>query len=498
MTKKDMRLQFSGYMIFAAKMVSVATALIFQYWVAHAVNKVEYDLWFNITDLTGYFTLLAGVLPFWVMRFATRDKEGAIKTGIIANLGTSAIASVVWLISIPVILSALGINTTYLPVYFLASLQIVELYSTSALEASLQARIPQTIGYGLIIQQIIRVTVGYVLIFQFGQLLMGAVAATISGCAVQLVYYFKLIAPELKQKIRMDYIREWLKGSVGNIYNVVGNQMAVYIFIMLFAYGGEGARGKLGAASIIVNVITYSSFLAYALYPKLLAERKCEDITICLKMVLMFAVPLTAGAIALANSYVSILRPEHADAGPVLVVLALDSLLVVVTSLFAIVLFGFETIDEEAKISLRQLVRSRMFIAFSLPYLHSAISLPSAFYILTNFAQGQPLQAALCVAIINLTARLATFSIQYSVARKATTISIPWKNIAKYVLAASAMAITLYLAPHPAGRALTLMETAGVFLETVAGGAIYIALLMLIDKEARRIPKEILREFRKR
>jgi hypothetical protein len=97
-----------------------------------------------------------------------------------------------------------------------------------------------------------------------------------------------------------------------------------------------------------------------------------------------------------------------------------------------------------------------------------------------------------------LTARLATFSIQYSVARKAATISIPWKNIAKYVLAASAMAITLYLAPHPAGRALTLMETAGVFLETVAGGAIYIALLMLIDKEARRIPKEILREFRKR
>ena len=146
MTKKDMRLQFSGYMRFAAKMLSVATALIFQYWVAHAVNKVEYDLWFNITDLTGYFTLLAGVLPFWVMRFATRDKEGAIKTGIIANLATSAIASVVWLISIPVILSALGINTTYLPVYFLAALQIVELYSTSALEASLQARIPQTIG----------------------------------------------------------------------------------------------------------------------------------------------------------------------------------------------------------------------------------------------------------------------------------------------------------------------------------------------------------------
>jgi len=54
------------------------------------------------------------------------------------------------------------------------------------------------------------------------------------------------------------------------------------------------------------------------------------------------------------------------------------------------------------------------------------------------------------------------------------------------------------LAPHPAGRALTLGETAGVFLETVAGGAIYIALLLLIDKEARKIPKEILGELRRR
>jgi hypothetical protein len=42
---------------------------------------------------------------------------------------------------------------------------------------------------------------------------------------------------------------------------------------MLFTYGGETARSNYGAAAQIANIITYSSFLAFALYPKPLAEK---------------------------------------------------------------------------------------------------------------------------------------------------------------------------------------------------------------------------------
>jgi hypothetical protein len=65
LSKKDLRLEYSGYVIFAAKMVSVATGLVFQFMVARALNKTEYDLYFNaLTDVAGIFALLAGVLPF--------------------------------------------------------------------------------------------------------------------------------------------------------------------------------------------------------------------------------------------------------------------------------------------------------------------------------------------------------------------------------------------------------------------------------------------------
>ncbi|MGC9346099.1 MAG: hypothetical protein ACP5ER_04845, partial [Candidatus Bathyarchaeales archaeon] len=65
MTKNQIRLQYSGFIIFAARMLSIATGLAFQLMIARTTTKPEYGIWFNINDVQAYFTLLAGVLPFW-------------------------------------------------------------------------------------------------------------------------------------------------------------------------------------------------------------------------------------------------------------------------------------------------------------------------------------------------------------------------------------------------------------------------------------------------
>jgi len=452
-------------------------------------HELEYDLWFNVNDVVMYFTLLAGVLPFWAMRFVAREKEGAVKTGVVANLIISIIATLIYIPLVPVIISALGISEKYILMYFLIAVQIVELYSLSIFEACLQAKIPQTIGYGLLVQQFGKVILGYVFIIQLQQPLLGAVLATIAAFLIQIGYYFKLLANELKQKIRWEYMKEWLKGSMANIYNVVGNQIAMYIFIMLFAYGGDGARGRYGAAVQIANVITYSAFLAFALYPKLLIQRRSEDITLSLKMVLMFAIPMTAGAIALSNSYIIILKEEYRDAGPVLIILAIDAFVATVSGLFNSVLFGVERFDEKAKISFNELAKSRLFVTFSLPYVHSAITLPTAFYVLTTYASNQPFRAALYVSIINFSARLAMFLVLYAIVRKMIKIGTPWRSIVKYVFASAAMVAFLVTIPPSTKLSSTLGATA-------VGGIIYSALLMLIDKEVRMLTITAWREIK--
>jgi len=489
LARNEIRLQYSGFVIFLAKIISVGTGLIFQFIVARTTSDAEYGIWFNINDIATYFTLLAGILPFWAMRFISRNKEGALKTGIIANFLISALAAAIYLPAVPLIASALDISQTYLVSYFLVALQIMELYSVSALESSLQARMPQAIGYGLLVQQFFKIIVGYVFIIELQQPILGAVLATILAFVVQIAYYVKLVADEFRQRIRWEYVREWFKGSVANIYNVVGNQIASFIFIMLFQYGGKEARATYGAAAQVTGVINHATFLAYALYPKLLAERKSEDITVSLKMVLMFAIPMTVGAIVLSDSYIVLLKPDYAGAWSVLIALAIDAFIAALSGFFSSVLLGVETVDEKAKISFRQLAKSRLFIAFSLPYLHSLITIPTAFYILTFYVQNMPVEASLCVSIINAVGRFAMLVVLFAIVRKMIKIEIPWRNIAKYVFATAVMATVLFIIPHPTRISLILAATG-------FGGLIYLVLLMAIDREARTLPRTILHELK--
>lgn len=502
MAKSDIRLQYSGFVIFAAKMLSVMTGLIFQFMVAWSTTDTQYDIWFNVNDVLAYFTILMGVAPFWVMRFVARGKEGSAKTGFVTNLAVSAISTAIYLAFIPFVLPMLGISGDFLPIYLIASLQIVELYSLTLFEGCLQATSPHSIGYGLLVQQFGKVALGYVLIVQMGQPLIGALVATIVAISIQLFYYVQLLAGQFKQKIQWGYIKQWVKGSIANIYNVIGVQITAYVFIMLYDMGGAGARGRYGAAATITNVISYSSFLAFALYPKLLADKKREDITTALKMVLMFAIPMTVVAVVMADSYITLLRQDYPDASIILVVSALDVLLGVTINIFSAVLYGMERLDQDEKISFKAIVKSKLFIAFSLPYIKSAITLPLTYFVLTTYAFNQPLQAAFYVSIILLISRCVSFAILYTLARKSTKIGIPWKSISKYVLASAVMAAVLFLLPHPAGVPDTattmeiLFNIGQVLVLTGIGAAVYLVIVMAIDKEARMLPKSMLQEVR--
>ncbi|MEM2912221.1 MAG: hypothetical protein QW146_06935 [Candidatus Bathyarchaeia archaeon] len=489
MTKNEIRLQYSGFVIFAAKMLSIATGLAFQLMIARSATTHEYGIWFNISDITAYFTILAGVFPFWALRFTARAKQGAIKTGLATNLTLSTVAALAYLLLTPLITSTLDISQKYVFLYLLASAQIVEVYILNALESCLQAKMPHTVGYGLLLGEICKITLGYMLIIRLQLSLLGALTSMIIGVAVQLAFYSKLLAEELKEKVEWTYVKEWTKGSVANIYYVIGNQIAAFIFIMLFTYGGEAARGNYGAAAQIASIVTYSSFLAFALYPKLLAEKSSQDISISLKTVLMFAIPMAAGILAIPDSYLTILKGEYKEAWPILMVLAIDALIAATSTTFSFILYGFERVDEKAKISFRELVKSPLFIAFSLSYIHSAITLPTTFYVLKSYTQNQPLSSALSVAIINSATRFAMFLILYAMVCRITKIKIPWKNILKYVFASAIMAMVLYTIPHPTRIYLTLSVTA-------LGGIIYFAILMIIDKEARMLTESVWQEIK--
>ena len=491
MTKKPIRLQYSGFVLFGAKMLSVATSMIFALLIIRNTTEEQYGIWSNVFDLAAYFMLLATALPFWSGRFVARGKEGALKTGFVANLIVALISVGIFIPLVPAITFALNVSEAYLAIYFIASVQIIELYLINALEAGLRAEKPQAIGYGLLIAEVCKLVLAYVLIIKFQEPLLGAIIGLVTAVFIQILYYMKVLSDDFDQKIQWRYVREWLKGSIINIYYLIGAQIAAILFILLFVFGGAASRGEYSAATTIASIISYSIFLSFALYPKLLAENSLEHVPTSLKMVLMFAIPMTAGVLAIPDSFLIILQQKYKEAAPLLSVLAVDSFIATISQFFIWVVFGVEKLDEEAKIRVKQLMKSNIFKVYTLSYIHAAITLPIAYFVLTNFALNQSMAAAMYVAIINMSTRFAMFLVLCVIVYKTVRISIPWKSIAKYVFASAIMAIVLFLIPHQERLSLTLGITA-------FGLILYFGLLMAIDKETRKLVSIIWQEIRSR
>ena len=384
-------------------------------------------------------------------------------------------------------LPMLQVSMDFLTVYLLISIQIIENYVLMALESALQAKKPQTIGFSLLIHEIIKVCAGYVLIILLGKGLFGVVLSIILAIFLQITFYAKTILPALHEKINWNYAKEWAKASPFNLYGMIGQKLADSILILLFIYGGKVARGYYSAAFTIAGIVGYSTLIGYALYPRLLSKNQPEDVTSSLKLVLMFAMPMAFGAAVMADSYLTILNIEYSAARTVLILLSVDILILCFSSVFGAVAFGAEKLDAEAKIPWGKLIKSKLFLYMSLPYLQAAISLPLTYYAL-NYVAATAVDAAFYVALTVLVIDLGLVVIRYIIAQKSLRFRVPLKQIIKFVGAAAAMALMLYVLPHPTRLTSTVALT-------LLGGCVYLIMLAIIDSESRDIVKYAINEI---
>lgn len=488
--RESVRLQFSGFVLFLSRLISVGTGLLFVLIATRNISTREFGVFGNLSDVLGYFTLASTIMPFWTTRFLARRHVAASKTGLTANLIMSAIFSLLYLLLLSTIMAMLRIDEAYRIVYAVLTFQIMEIHALAELEAILQATRPHLIGFGFLTFEACKITAGFFLVLWLKLGLLGVVCSIIFAYAVQVAFYLKFTLGDLGDRVRWSFVKEWIKASPINLYNIAGQRLASLVLILLFMYGGQLARAYYGAASTIAGIVGYSSFLAFALYPRLLSRDNPEDVLTSLRRVSMFMMPMTTGAIVLSDSYLVILNPVYRDARLVLILLSVSNACISLSYIFGSVVIGSEKLDAEGKIVLKELIKSRLFLDYSLPYIESSFTVPLAYFTLTNIAKGA-MEAAMAIAFINATANITILSIRYTVARRCMRFSIPWPSIAKYVAASAVMALALYAFPSPTRLSATLALT-------FFGGAIYLAVLSAIDRETRvvfRSARQTIRNF---
>ncbi|MCL1978276.1 MAG: oligosaccharide flippase family protein [Candidatus Bathyarchaeota archaeon] len=486
--KKQLRLQYSGFIIFTAQILSVITGLVYTLLLTRSMTSEQYGTWTNIFDYTAYFLIFTGFIPFWATRFVARSKEGAVKTSIIANLIIALGSIAIYFPIITLIAQTIGTHE-YLPIYYLASLYILGTALITNLEACLRSYKPQIIGYGILIAEIVKIVLAFIIILGLKQLFLGAILSLTLSFLIQAFYYIQIFKDEFKQKIRLDYLKEWLKGSTLIAYNAAGTQLLAFALVLLYYFGGAETRAYYQVAWALANIITYASSLAFALYPKLLSNSAVhEHVDNSFKMVLMFAIPIATLNIVMSTSFLTVLNIDFAIAWPALIMLTIDTLIVMVSAFYNNYLMGTENFDTDGKIPLRQLPKTRIFKVFSLSFIQAAISLPLIYLVLTQIP-ATPIESVIYVILVNIGVHTTTFIGLYLVMHKQIKLPIAWQSITKYILAAATMALILYLTP----TTTTLMLT---FIKTVTGISIYLLLLLAIDKQARKLLKLIIAEIK--
>jgi hypothetical protein len=366
------------------------------------MSTSEYGIWTNIFDYTGYFCLFSGVLPFWATRFMARGKVGTVKTSGLAQLSIAFISTVVYFPAIILITNTIG-TQAYLLIYLIGGLYIFNFYMVSIFEGVLRSMRPQVIGYGLLVEEVVKVAIALIVIVGLGQLFLGAILALVVSAFVQVVYYLWLLRGEFYQKTSWRYLKEWFKGSVVIAYNSIGGQLVSFVLVLLFYYGGSSTRAYYQAAFTFTNIIGFSASLAFALYPKLLSKT-CPDeqVGVSFRTVMMLAIPLSTITMVMATSFLTILNIAYAVAWPVVIALTLDAMVVLVSQFYNSCLIGSEAFDAEGKISLHQLIKSKIFKVFTLTYIQAAIALPLTYFVLTALPVAGSVQAAVDVILISL------------------------------------------------------------------------------------------------
>ena len=308
--------------------------------------------------------------------------------------------------------------------------------------------------------------------------------------AIQIFYYTYLLSDYFKEKANWGYVKEWFKGSPAIVYNTIGAQLVSFVLILLFLYGGSAARAYYQAALSFTTVVGYSSSLAFGLYPRLLAN-SCSDKEVgsSFRTVLMLAIPFATLAMVMSISFLTILKVSYGVAWPVLVALTIDTVITLLYGFYTSCVMGVESFDAEGKISIRKLVRSKIFKVFTIPYIQAAIALPLAYFVLTRNPVSEPVQATVEVIAIMIGVHLSTFAGLYVLMRRSIKIPIAWKSIGKYILASLLMGVLLFLLPTTS----TLLST---LAKAVGGFALYIVLLLAIDTQARELVRLIWEEIK--
>lgn len=433
-----MGLKLTGALFYAVKLYGLLVGAAFILLITRNLAPEEYGAWSVISSLLTYAT--AGtVVNYWVTRFRAYGDASATSTGLALAAAFSIAASAAFAAlagSLPrvfgVPLAAAWLTLPYIPV----------LYANSALYAAVYAVEPRAAALSEFAFETAKLAAALVFTLGGRATLKEAMLAVLVGYATQLVSLALAAGGEAFKRPSASTARRvlsysWLSG-LSLLASLIGSADA----LLISHFSSNEAVAYYTVVFVYSNAIGYSYLLARGLYQRLLSTgNRPELVEESLRIVLLLAVPSTAGAIALAPNLLYLLNPLYARGADVLRAAALTAMLGTVNGVLLDAVQGAERVDAAA-VSRRELVKSKLFKVVALSYAKDTVALPGI--ALSISLARDPVSVAVGARLSWLAAELLT-AIVLATWAKGLGVRAPAREALEFTVAALAASLPAVL-----------------------------------------------------
>jgi len=488
--------KYAGLLSFLASLFSLGTGLIFSVMIARRLSVSEYGIWQYYMTVMVFMVFPGTVVDFWMTRDLARGK-GVLNTGLLMNGLLSAISN-----ALLIVISILSGPATYIsPEILLAFVfYLFLLLLSNALDSASVAVRPTLHGGGRLVLEVVKVLSGVIFVVWLRMGLLGALVsidlAFMSKC---LMMYFGMQGNSMGA-VSLSSGLIWLRRGWIPALGIVPDLLrSVDLLFLAWLTGSTVPTAYLGMARTISAVIGYSGLLAISLYPRLLGGEEGRHVGSSIGTVSMLALPMAGGLVALALPVLYVFGPNYAPAVVSLQLLSVATLLDVFRSLSMSILQGTEKADISQNASATELIRSNLTAPRLVEILAQAtntlISLAVIYIVGTKEMQYGYLATAL--SLINLITAIPLLLVNVKLSRKAYHYAVPWRSIARQLLATAVMVVTVLTLYPTRAISSSISEVLVNLLPVVALGAIvYFVVLLAIDMETRAKLRGLLRSIR--
>ena len=487
-------LRSTGLLVFAGRVISAFTGLLFTVMAAHWLDPATYGTWEVIITLVTFSAWPVGIVSYWATRDVARGKLVG-RTALPFGALLSGVGLVLYFGFTAVTYPRVG---DVLVPFLLAALLVPLSYWSAVANSIVQGFRPGVYSYSLLISELAKLAVAYETLYVAKLGIEGVILALMASYLVQSVASTWFVRVTAAEALNFSQVRRWSRLAWLPLLSYLPTALAVADTFVVAVGFGTSVVGYYQVAFTVASVVGYSLWLAFSLYPLLLQGGSDRLPSVSLEFSMLFAIPMAAGCATLAGPIMAIYGSKYLPGTLGLAILALMFVFTTASGIVDQALLGTDKVDEEERPKFQSLLRSNLLFVPAANILYAVVYLVSLYAVL-SYAAASAFSASDTVASWACVQFAATVLFMLVKARRARRYArlMPGRSVVYYILAAAVMVAVVYPISLGLGGQGMGSLPAGIRLLGVGavGVAVYFGAVYCMDARFRDMTRSVLRRI---